>query len=100
MLTDGRTDDGRRTDAGRTPDAGVTGILIAHLGAFGSGELKIVICCSRDSGALRVKGQTGSKLYFMYLMYKGHLINNGIFLKMYTSLCNLNIKNVNIIYVI
>ena len=30
---DGRTD-GRRTDAG------VTGILIAHLGAFGSGELK------------------------------------------------------------
>ena len=38
---DGRTDDGRTTD-GRTPDAGVTGILIAHLGAFGSGELKIV----------------------------------------------------------
>ena len=30
---DGRTD-GRRTDDG------VTGILIAHLGAFGSGELK------------------------------------------------------------
>ena len=24
-------------------DAGVTGILIAHLGAFGSGELKIYI---------------------------------------------------------
>ena len=40
---DGRTDgqtDGRRTD-GRTTDAGVIGILIAHLGAFGSGELKI-----------------------------------------------------------
>ena len=37
--TDGRTDDGRTTD-GRTTDAGVTGILIAHLGAFGSGELK------------------------------------------------------------
>ena len=35
MLTDaGRTTDGRRTDDG------VTGILIAHLGAFGSGELK------------------------------------------------------------
>ena len=31
---DGRTD-GRRTEDG------VTGILIAHLGAFGSGELKI-----------------------------------------------------------
>ena len=28
-----------RTDGGRT-DAGDTGILIAHLGAFGSGELK------------------------------------------------------------
>ena len=36
---DGRTDDGRTTD-GRTTDAGVTGILIAHLGAFDSGELK------------------------------------------------------------
>ena len=32
---DGRTTDGRRTDNG------VTGILIAHLGAFGSGELKM-----------------------------------------------------------
>ena len=31
---DGLTDDGRATDAG------VTGILIAHLGAFGSGEQK------------------------------------------------------------
>ena len=35
---DGRTDG--RTDDGRTTDARVTGILIAHLGAFGSGELK------------------------------------------------------------
>ena len=40
--TDGRTTDGRTTD-GRTTDAGVTGILIAHLGAFGSGELKRLI---------------------------------------------------------
>ena len=40
--TDGRRTDGRRTD-GRTTDAGVTGILIAHLGAFGSGELIIAI---------------------------------------------------------
>ena len=31
--------DGRTTEDGRTTDAGVTGILIAHLGAFGSGEL-------------------------------------------------------------
>ena len=38
--TDGRTTDGRTTD-GRTTDDRVTGILIAHLGAFGSGELKI-----------------------------------------------------------
>ena len=36
MLTDGRTTDGRT-------DAGVTGILIAHLGAFGSGELIITV---------------------------------------------------------
>ena len=33
--------EGRTTD-GRTTDARVTGILIAHLGAFGSGELKIL----------------------------------------------------------
>ena len=33
--------DGRTTDGRRTTDAGVTGILIAHLVAFGSGELKI-----------------------------------------------------------
>ena len=33
--------DGRTRDDGRTTDAGVTGILIAHLGAFGSGELII-----------------------------------------------------------
>ena len=39
---DGRTDDGRT-------DAGVTGILIAHLGAFGSGELKT---CDIPSGQL------------------------------------------------
>ena len=34
---DGRTD-------GRTTDAGVIGILIAHLKAFGSGELKRKSC--------------------------------------------------------
>ena len=34
------TDDGR-TDGQRTTDAGVTGILLAHLRAFGSGELKM-----------------------------------------------------------
>ena len=41
--TDGRTTDGRTTD-GRTTDTRVTGILIAHLGAFGSGELIIKVC--------------------------------------------------------
>ena len=41
MLTDGGRDG--RTD-GRTTNPGVIGILIAHLGAFGSGELKIVDC--------------------------------------------------------
>ena len=40
QTTDGRTTDGRRTD-GRTTDARVIGIRIAHLGAFGSGELII-----------------------------------------------------------
>ena len=28
---------------GRTTDARVTGILVAHLGVFGSGELKLVL---------------------------------------------------------
>ena len=32
--------DGRRTDDGQMTDARVIGILIAHLRAFGSGELK------------------------------------------------------------
>ena len=38
----------RRTDGRRTDD-GVTGILIAHLGAFGSGELKINIAMDHAS---------------------------------------------------
>ena len=33
--------DGPRTDDGWTTNAGVIGILIAHLRAFGSGELKM-----------------------------------------------------------
>ena len=37
--------DGRRTDR-RTTDAGVIGILIAHPGAFGSGELIIIMYVS------------------------------------------------------
>ena len=35
-----RTDDRRMTDGRRTTGAGDIGILIANLGAFGSGELK------------------------------------------------------------
>ena len=42
---DGRTDD-RRTDDGNT------GILIAHLGAFGSGELKNQPCSITPSMGL------------------------------------------------
>ena len=38
-----------RTDDGRTTDTGVTGILIAHLGAFGSGELKIILNSHRPT---------------------------------------------------
>ena len=53
---DGRTD-GRTTD-GRTTDAGVTGILIAHLGAFGSGELKIVVPLFGAAYAAPNKGTT------------------------------------------
>ena len=34
---------------GRTDD-GVTGILIAHLGAFGSGELIIIYVCDFSGG--------------------------------------------------
>ena len=33
--------DGRTTDDRRRTDAGVTGILLAHPRAFGSGELKM-----------------------------------------------------------
>ena len=45
---DGRTD-GRLTHDGRTTDAGVTGILIAHLGAFGSGELIMRIYTKKNN---------------------------------------------------
>ena len=37
----------RQTDGRRTDD-GVTGILIAHLGAFGSGELKTNLLKNND----------------------------------------------------
>ena len=41
---------------GRTTDAGFTGILIAHLEAFGSGELKILNTFFSDvCGVLRTK---------------------------------------------
>ena len=34
---------------GRMTDAGVTGMLIAHLGAFGSGELKIYVTSTANN---------------------------------------------------
>ena len=59
MLTDGRTD-GRTTD-GRTDD-GVTGILIAHLRAFGSGELK-------SSENDQLTGHFQSFFFFFFLIF-------------------------------
>ena len=41
-------------DGRRTTDAGVTGILIAHLGAFGSGELKNHFSTKERNIALQV----------------------------------------------
>ena len=64
MLTDGRTDDGRTTD-GRTTDAGVTGILIAHLGAFGSGELKTHHTHTFSSRKLLTRVTVADKLVFV-----------------------------------
>ena len=64
-----------QTNDGRTMDAGVTGILIAHLGAFGSGELKSSKICNCRllqiiSGALRVN-------YFMlYLDRKSYILQS------------------------
>ena len=52
-----------RTDDGRTTDAGVTGILIAHLGAFGSGELTTVNI--RKCRNTTVKGVAVTKYQFI-----------------------------------
>ena len=60
MLTDGQTD-GRTLD-GRTDD-GVTGILLAHPRAFGSGELKM-LTDGRTEGRTdgrRTDGQTDGR---------------------------------------
>ena len=75
MLTDGRTDDGRTTDAG------VIGILIAHLGAFGSGELTrvqfenlvFVIMSTRENISLIPRAslkQSCQNDYFLSLFFK------------------------------
>ena len=66
---DGRTDDGRTAD-GRTDD-GVTGILIAHLGAFGSGELK-----TKEEGKMSIS--------ILISIYTVHFA----FLKVYTKFEN------------
>ena len=66
---DGQTDDRRRAT-----DAGVTGILIAHLGAFGSCELKSqwnMKCRSRVPVKMRAcsvcQGQLLCKVSLSYL---------------------------------
>ena len=48
---------------GRTTDAGVTGILIAHLGTFGSGELKRreEIKWRRENGEMRERHRKTDK---------------------------------------
>ena len=83
MLTDGRTTDGRRTT-----DAGVTGILIAHLRAFGSGELKImhitthsnvnwfVFCCLNHNTVLPAKSD--SDVMFCLQSNQGLRINRSL----------------------
>ena len=62
---------------GRTTDAGVTGILIAHLGAFGSGELKI------DN--YTVYRRLGNNLKYSYLTSKNSsfLIKTKVEIKFY-----------------
>ena len=70
MLTDGRTDDGRTTDAG------VIGILIAHLGAFGSGELKK----RRLSIFMAQKDQKGSMITDTFV---GHCVHARVVVYMY-----------------
>ena len=55
--------DGRRTDDRRTTDAGVTGILLAHQWAFGSGELIktiIIIIISTNSNFVEIPYQTST----------------------------------------
>ena len=58
--------DGRRTDDGRTTDAGVTGILIAHLGAFGSGELKTQSVLRMTCQAIFIPKHSRTKIGHFY----------------------------------
>ena len=51
---------------GRTTDAGVTGILIAHLGAFGSDELKIFIKCAQNEKVQKFKVPNKGLFVSMY----------------------------------
>ena len=64
------------TDDGRTTDAGVIGILIAHLGAFGSGELKreqkFTEDSDHDKNLYKVSNQFG-KVHFIKKVIKNDL---------------------------
>ena len=44
----------KNVDGRRTTDAGVIGILIAHLGAFGSGELKRWLFLTGNGAKIRL----------------------------------------------
>ena len=53
-----------RTDVRRTTDAEVTGILLDHLGAFGSGELKMEK--SLLTFALNIIVERSRTFFFLY----------------------------------
>ena len=71
--------DGRMTDDGRTDD-GVTGILLAHPWAFGSGELKsklAVQCMCHKFGEFGKFVKTGWYFSCLYLLLKSaHMCRN------------------------
>ena len=60
---------------GRTPDAGVTGILIAHLRAFGSGELKMHIEWQRNNKKMFTSSINMRKMKQLYSLNICHVMS-------------------------
>ena len=75
--------DGRTTDDRRRTDAGVTGILLAHPWAFGSGELKITTNEAGLFGTLHKDWRQIKNIYCTKQMVKE------------SRLCNIGISQVN-----